>query len=441
MSSRRIAAPALISLYVAAILCPLALSLLVGKRGDDPFVYQLGLGAGLAGFSLLLMHFVLATRLKWVEQPFGLDTVLLFHRAMGVLSFVLVLGHPLLMAAGRSKWSLLFGLHEHWYIWVGRGALLLLFVQTLLAVFRASLRLEYERWKVFHNTAAVLLLGSGFVHVLFAGGDSKTLGMRVLWSVMFGGAALAYLWHRVARPAQMKHQPYRVTDVRQETRDVWTVSLSPQNGAALPDYLPGQYQYLTLYRDGKPTQEHPFTLSSSPSRPGTVSSTIKASGDFTQTVGETRVGDEAWVDGPYGRFSYVLHPEERKLVFIAGGVGITPLISMLRHICDTQAFRRVLLIYANRTEEDILFQEELAALERNPAHNVRVVHVLSKPGEEWTGEKGHIDKPLLARQCGKAAAGRGFYICGPQGLISGTAACLMDMGVPDRCIHFESFAQ
>ncbi len=440
MSTSRIAAPALIGLYVAAALSPLALSLLVCERGDDPFAYKIGLSMGLVGFSLLALQFVLAARLKWAERPFGLDSVYQFHRAMGVLAFVLIFGHPVVLAAAHHKWSLLFGLHVHWYIWLGRAALALLAAHVLLAVFRAALKLEYERWKAVHNGLAVLVLGGAFVHSWFAGGDLKPPAMRVLWVILLGAALAAYLWHRAGRPARLRRRAYRVTEVRQEAADVWTVSLAPKDGSPPPAYLPGQYHYLTLCRDGQPTEEHPFTISSSPSRPGVLASTIKASGDYTRTVRETRPGDDAWVNAPYGRFSYVLHPDERALVFIAGGVGVTPLMSMLRHVCDTQAPQSVLLLYANRTEDDIIFREELAALEGDPAHHLRVIHVLSKPGKGWGGEAGRLDAAKIKKYSGDIA-GKGFYICGPTGLIASAASCLKDMGVPDRHVHFESFGQ
>ena len=116
-------------------------------------------------------------------------------------------------------------------------------------------------------------------------------------------------------------------------------------------------------RPGLPVEEHHFTIASSPTEPAFHTSTIKASGDFTATIGQTSPGDLAIIQAPFGRFSYVLKPQALDLVFIAGGIGITPLMSNLRHMRDTQADRRVLLLYSNKTENDIVFREELAQIE------------------------------------------------------------------------------
>lgn len=445
MPARSISAPALVSLYTLAALAPLLLSLLIPLKGHGPLLHTVGSSLGLVGFALILMHFVLTARLRWTEKPVGLDLLYQFHRSMAILSFLLILAHPLALAASRGHWFLLYSLSEDWYIILGRVVLLVLTAQVLLAVFRAGLKLEYQKWKLLHNGFAAFVLVGGFVHTLYASGDSKSLAMRVLWSGLFTAAVAAYLWHQLSQPARLKRRAYRVTEVKQETPDVWTVSLAPKDGGMPLSYLPGQYQYLTLFQDGLPVQEHPFTFSSSPSRPETVSATIKASGDFTQLIRTVQPGDDGWVEAPYGRFSHVLHPDERDLVFIAGGVGITPLMSMLRCIQDTQEPRRVLLLYANRTESDIIFREELAEMVRESQAEetgcrIQVAHILSKPDADWTGETGRLDNGKLGHLCGEVAD-KSFYLCGPTGLVDATATTLHEMGVAPERIHFERFAQ
>lgn len=113
-------------------------------------------------------------------------------------------------------------------------------------------------------------------------------------------------------------------------------------------------------------------------------------GDFTSTIKETRAGDRAAVHGAFGRFSYALHPEERDLVFIAGGIGITPLISMLRHMRDTRDDRSVLLFYANPAEDRIVLRRELEEIENGRHPMLKLVHALSHPDEGWSGERGQI---------------------------------------------------
>ncbi len=430
----------LILLYFAAVFAPLLTALVFGKRGRESFAYEIGLSVALAGFAMLLMQFVLASRAKWLDRHFEMGLVYQFHRATGIIAGVLLLAHPLLLAAGRRGWPLLIGLHQPLYIWLGRGALLALVLLAVQAIGRARLHLEYQKWQISHSLLSVAILVSGFLHVIQAGGDWKLAAMKVLWFLLAGAAVLAYAWRRLGLPRSLQKQPYRVTDVRQEADGVYTVSAAPPPGAQVPDYLPGQYQYLTFRREGRPAEEHPFTLSSSPTQPGVLSSTIKGSGDFTKTIGDIRPGDTVLADAPYGRFSYLLHPDEDSLVFLAGGIGVTPLISMLRHLRDTQTAKDVLLLYASRTEGDIAFREELAEMEAAGRPNLSVCHFLSKPGGGWQGERGRISEDALRRLV-PDISGKGFYLCGPPPFIKSLANALRQLGVPAGRIYYESFSQ
>jgi len=400
-----------------------------------------GMGLGLVGLPMLALQFVLSARLRRLERPFGQDMVYGFHSAMGVLTVLLLLAHPVVLAAADGKWSLLWGAHVRWYIWVGRASLLLLAAHVLLAVFRAGRRLKHETWRAIHTALAVLILGGGLIHSWQAGDDLKNLPTQAVWLALVASAALAYLWHRGARPWRMRRRAYRVRDVRQEAEGVWTLTMDLPAGEATSAHLPGQYHYLTLHSAGMPAEEHPFTIASSPTQQGLIASTIKATGDFTAKIGGVRPGDAVLTHGPFGRFSYLHHPRAGDLVFIAGGVGITPLMSMLRHMRDTRADTRVLLLYANRTERDIVFRDELADMEAAEFPLLKVVHVLSKPDKTWTGDRGRIDREKVLHTCGGEVGGRSFYVCGPPAMIEGTTACLRDLGVPARRIHFERFSQ
>lgn len=429
-----------ILLYVAIVLSPLILVALVRPLTDHSFVYTFGKNLALVGFTILAMQFVLSARLKWIERPFGLNVLFHFHKAMAVLASLLLISHPVLIAIGGGKWSVLFGPQVMLHIWLGRIALLILLVHVLLASFRFIIKLNYETWRFVHNLGAVLILPLGFFHSWTAGGDLQLASMKALWAVLLCAAAASYLWHRVARRLLLRRNPYKVTDVRRETDGVWTITLAPPEGVRRFDYLPGQFHFLTFQRaPNLPVEEHHWTISSSPTSPGVLCSTIKESGDFTASIGKTKPGDIALVDGPFGRFSYTLHPDERELVFIAGGIGITPLMSMLRHLRDTRAERSVTLLYANTSEEDIVFRDELADIERGGVIPLKVVHVLSKPSDAWPGERGRLDEDRIKRLSGPELTARAFYVCAPPELLDHTIRTLRNADVSAARIHFERF--
>ena len=211
-------------------------------------------------------------------------------------------------------------------------------------------------------------------------------------------SAVVYAHHTWVRPKLRRRRAYRVAAVEPESSDVTTVKLEPPTGRQRYDYSPGQFQFVRFHSESPnvPVEEHHWTISSSPSRDGYVTSTIKASGDFTSNVSDLRVGDLAEVDAPFGRFSYTLYPGESDLVMIAGGIGITPLMAMIRHLHDNGSRRGVTLLYANRTEQDIVFREELEQIAASETPRLSVTHVLSRPSESWDGERGHIDADLIA---------------------------------------------
>lgn len=427
-------------LYALIVLAPLIIVGLLRPITDHGFVYTIGKNFALVGFTILAMQFVLSARLKWIERPFGLDVIFHFHKVMAMVAVAFILSHPVLVVVGGGGWSLIFGPETSWHIWLGRIALMILLVHVLLAMFRFVIKLNYQTWRFMHDLGAFVVFPLAFFHSWNAGGDFELPIMKVFWSVLFAVAIAAFIWHRLVRSIMLKRHPYTVTDVRQETQDVWTIKLAPPQGLPRFDYLPGQFHFLTFYRASNlPVEEHHWTISSTPTEEGIVASTIKESGDFTASIGKTKSGDKALVFGPFGRFSYALHPHERDLVFIVGGIGITPIMSMLRHMRDTRTDRRVMLLYGNCSEEEIVFREELAAMESAAVPQLQVVHVLSKPSDAWKGERGYIDLPKIERLAGGNLAERSFYVCAPPALMNSLLPALRRIGVPAKNIHFERF--
>jgi predicted ferric reductase len=142
---------------------------------------------------------------------------------------------------------------------------------------------------------------------------------------------------------------------------------------------------IRLHGSSVSAEEHPFSIASSPSPDGRISLTIKEIGDFTSTVGSIKPGDEAVVHGPFGRISHVFHSIDDDLVFVAAGIGITPLMSMLRYMRDRRDSRRVMLFYANRGTVDIAFRSELESIESGGFPALNTTHILSRPPDDWVG--------------------------------------------------------
>jgi predicted ferric reductase len=182
--------------------------------------------------------------------------------------------------------------------------------------------------------------------------------------------------------------------------------------------------------------QHPFSFSSSAEDEGRVAMTIKARGDFTRTIASVTPGTRAYLDGPHGVFS----PDRFEgpgFVLIAGGVGITPLISMVRTMADREDPRPCLLVYANRDWDGITFRDELEELSKRIP--LRVVHVLEHPPDDWSGDKGYVTEEILRKHLPRRFQRLQYFVCGPGPMMDAMDHALAALGVPAERINTERF--
>ena len=232
----------------------------------------------------------------------------------------------------------------------------------------------------------------------------------------------------------------RVARVFQETPDVKTFRLMNPLGGVLPfTYLPGQFLTVTVLTDGKPVRRG-YTIASSPTQHDYAELTVKhepggvVSGYLHDQVKE---GDLLECSGPTGSFVFTGR-ECKCILLIGGGVGITPMMSVIRYLTDRAWAGDIYLIYGVHAPQDIIFREELAHLEhRHP--NLRVVVTVSHPeGTDWAGPSGRITKELIAKSVPDLAS-RYVHLCGPVSLMEAVKKELTALGVPADRVKSEAF--
>jgi len=202
----------------------------------------------------------------------------------------------------------------------------------------------------------------------------------------------------------------------------------------------GQYFGIVVPSADGPLQ-HLFSHADSPTEDHTRLTTRLTGSPFKNALDALELGDEATFNGPAGRF--VFDYSTPKLVFLAGGIGITPIRSMLRYLADTGGEGRVqgqelALLYGSMTENEILYQEELDEL-AEAIPGLRVVHVITEPSEKWSGHRGFITAEVVRAELGEVTDWT-YYIVGPPAMISAMDKVTGTLQIEEEQIVKESFA-
>jgi len=231
----------------------------------------------------------------------------------------------------------------------------------------------------------------------------------------------------------------RVSRILEETDSAKTLRLVAADGGWLPPFQAGQYINLFVEIGGVRTSR-PYSISSPPTQTAYYDITVRRVPDGFVSIyllDEIKSGQQFTSTSPAGNFYHnpLFHGDD--LVFIAGGSGITPFMSMIRETTDRGQARRIHLIYGSRVADDIIFGAELR--QRAQAHaGLEVTTVISEPDPGYTGRSGFISRELLGKLLGHLD-GKMFYICGPEAMYTFVKTQLSEMGVPRRRIRIEVY--
>jgi len=422
--------------YVCLVLLPLALLLVGPVPPGREFLRELSVALAFAGTAILALQFALTARFRRIKAPYGIDLVYHFHREISYVALTLLVAHPvLLFVLSPRLLALLNPLTAPWRARFAVVALLALIAIVLTSVLRRRLHIKYEAWRHVHGILAVVAVALAVAHIEGVGHYVNTPWKRLLWIAYpsLWGGLLLYL--SLVRPWRLTRRPWVVSEVKPERGAAHTMVLEAQGHSGM-SFLPGQFAWLTVGESPFLRHEHPFSFSSSAGGRKRVSFTIKEVGDFTSRVKEIPPGAKVFLDGAYGYFSIDRH-EAPGYVFVAGGIGITPLMGMLRTMADRDDRRPVLLIDVNREWESITFREELAELEQRL--ELTVVHVLTRPAPGWTGPSGRFRADMLCGLLPDDMLERDYFICGPGPLMDVVERALHGAGVHFRQVHSERF--
>jgi predicted ferric reductase len=423
-------------LYTLAITGPLVLARLGGWHGGRSLPAELGSSLGIVALSLLAMQLVLPSRVRLLSS-LGADVAVRLHRRATDVTLSLIAAHVVVvMFAAPHRLRLLAFFGAPWRAQAAIGS-----VAALAALVHSSLRrrrmgMHYNGWRAVHAWLGAMAFGLAVVHTV---GVHRYLCTGVGWiglAALTTAAIGSLVSLRVVRQRQVSRRPYVVDGVVAERGGATTVHLAA-TGHPGQRFAPGQFAWLKFADRPYRWTEHPFSYSSSAERPHRPSFTIKHRGSFAARAAGLERGMHLLVDGPHGAFRH--DPLSAGTAMFAGGIGITPCMSILHTARDRGDRRPYALFYASRTYDEITFREDLDELAAGL--DLAVVHVLSRPGVGWAGERGPIDAPTIERHLPDDVRRWRFFACGPPAMVEAVIQALDRLGVPAERIDAERFVR
>jgi predicted ferric reductase len=407
---------------------------------------------GLAGVASFALNLILGARLRFIDALFGgLDRMYRLHRINGRVAFLLVLAHALLIVASRATDSAgaAFGIlagREGWTVTIGVIALIAMGVALFQTLY---VRLNHEVFVYVQRSFGLIFVVASF-HVFRVPGTKALSPILTYYMYVIAGAGvLAWAYRSLLGDALVRRFDYRVVSVNRLDQSVTELTLAPQDRRL--NFTPGQFAFITLYskemekvfhpfdvvyeggtavvsvRTGSVRrQAHPFSITSSPDQ-RELKVAVKAIGDFTKALRSVEEGAWASVEGPFGAFCHVKIPN-RKQIWVAGGIGVTPFLSMARSLNGSDY--EIDFFYGMESGDEGHFLDEFFEIaDRNP--RMKVIPIKrDKLGFLTADDVEGVSKNL---------ADKDILICGPPAMIDSLAKQFLGKGLRREQIHFEKF--
>lgn len=391
--------------------------------------------SGLIGVTLLSINFILSARFKYVEGLFGgLDKVFRIHAWVGRFAFVFIFLHPTSLALKYlGNWDVLrfyiFPSSEFTDYTAGIVAFYLLSSLIFLTVIKP---LPYHIWKWSHKFMGIVLIFV-ILHVTRIQSDILVYDPLRYWILLLLFFAFcSYIFREFLYSKFGPVYEYIVDSVNTKN-EITNLKMKAVDKEMI--YSSGQFAFWQFKNKKTGNELHPFTISSSPNDK-LLQINTKNLGDYTSKMSEIKAGDSVRVFGPYGFFSRKFLPKCFNEVWIAGGIGITPFLSML---ASENTGKKIILFYTTKSKYEDNFDEYIRKQIENAGKlkNVSLVR-------HYSEESGWLDMKFVLEECKKQGievkgSSTNFLMCGPEGMLKSLQKQAVVNGVPKGRLFFEVF--
>ncbi len=402
---------------------------------QDSF-WIIGSVTGLFAFVLFFWEYVLSIRSVVSYFTQDVISVINLHRWIGINSLLFILLHPITLILdsiiNRNELLIKIIPVSNYDVQVIYGEIVfILFFVIWISSYLSRKNLSFRFWKLVHYLTYIVLPLT-FIHANQIGTLLQSSFIRDYIIFMMIVFVLIVIWRALEFIGVMSAK-YTIKSIEYVGKDVIQLGLSP-----IGDYIEpnkGQFIDLKLRRFG---EIHPFSVFYFDEESKDIYLAIKKAGSFTSRLDNMKIGDRVFVKGPYGIFTREAYfPTSRKVVLIAGGIGITPFIRFIDHIKKHYSkFDEVYLFYGTKTLEEISFRKYLESLS---LPNLEVVFCMSRENVKSPYENGRINIKLIKKYLKNQLYRYQYFICGPQPMMDSVNAELLFNGVDNDNIYKEEF--
>lgn len=433
---------------------PIARWLLAGNAGSffsspSNFFDSLGKTFGLVGFVLYAINLLLAARTKWMENFFGgLNRVYIAHHITGAIALVMVLFHPFFLAIRYFELNNLVTIKESAKFLLPRGidtsglftevqeaiafnsGIIAFWGMTVLLILTFFIKLPYRIWLITHRFLGAAFLFAG-AHIVLIGSDVSSDNLLKLYMLFWTAVGIsAFVYRTLMGNILIRREPYEIEAVKIIGDNVVAVQMKPMKKPL--NFKAGQFvfvRFLWSEGDGISREAHPFSIASSPKESG-LRLYMKSLGDFTSSLKALKTGTIAEVEGAYGKFGYNNFGDSPQ-IWIAGGIGITPFLSMARSYDKNSP--SVDLYYSVVHSNELIDQTTLDGFLPKNFSQYRYFPYIGD------AKKSFLNVDYIIENSG-GVEGKHIFICGPPPMMKSLKDQLRSKGVPKSHIHTEEFS-
>jgi len=388
---------------------------------------------GYAGITILLWSYILGAKSVMGIVFRDLSPVLSIHKWLGKYGTLAIFAHPLLVMYSYGV-NLLYtfvpvlSTKFERHVTLGRLSFIILIVIWVTSALIRG-KIKFRPWRYIH-VLGYIMLPFVFLHVPDVGSQFMHHDIVKAYYIGLLMVFFAFSLVRLRGLLGLDKTSYKIVSHRQlvnEDPSVWLLQLRPTSDRIIP--AKGQYVYV---KDGLVSEDHPFSVLDYNAKTGDITIAYRTFGRFTTELSTRPIGAQLLLGGPYGAFTYEIETENTPVVFVAGGIGVTP---MVRYLLNSPA-REQWMFYANRTKQSAIIIPELRKL-----LGARLITAFSRQtdGLEIGDEHGHLTGEIFQRHLEQPSKYH-YYLCGSDKMMQDTAAELIGIGVPTTSIRREAFS-